>query len=226
MFRCKAFKQAGSRRGLEHAHHGRYNAALLNEIDLALKNRRRITVEAHAEAAHHLQSGAVNFFDILEQIPVFIVRLAAFGEAVRIRRLYADKNGIESGLGHHFHEFGVIGEVDRCFGKKDASFFILTPFDQGRKQMLLKGTFVADKIVVHKKDIAAPTRLVNCVQFSNYLLRRFGARRASEKRRNVAELAIEWASSGVLNIQRCIATGINQAPQRDRAAAYFRRMFI
>lgn len=54
MYACKAFKQPCSRRCLEHAHHGCDNAALLNEIYLALKNRGRIIVKTHDEATHNL----------------------------------------------------------------------------------------------------------------------------------------------------------------------------
>jgi hypothetical protein len=119
-----------------------------------------IAVEADDEPAHDLQPGAVYLFYIQQHIPVFIVHFAALRKAALIRRFDADKDRIESGIGHKGDQFWVIGRVDGRFSKENASFFVPAPFDQGREQLLLQRAFVSDKIVVHNKKIIADTGII------------------------------------------------------------------
>jgi len=91
VFLPEPLKKARPRRGLKHAHHGRDDAAFLNEIDLSLKDRGRVVVETHDESPHDLQPGSVYAFHIGQQIPVGIVCLAALRETDLIGRLDADK---------------------------------------------------------------------------------------------------------------------------------------
>ena len=67
--------------GLQQADHRRYDAALLNKIDLPLENDWRYRVKADDKTAHHLQAAALKSFDAVYQIAVFILNFMAFGQA-------------------------------------------------------------------------------------------------------------------------------------------------
>jgi hypothetical protein len=140
LFSRKAFKQSGSRRSLEHAHHGRYNAALLNEIDLALKNRWRVTVEADDETTHDLQSrSGVSFLTSWSRSLILVVGLAAFGETVRSSGdLDADKDGIKSGRGHHVMSSGSSARLIEASVKKTHPFLSRRQWIRAGSRLLLQ----------------------------------------------------------------------------------------
>jgi hypothetical protein len=77
--------------------------------------------------------------------------LLAFRKTGLIGRLDADKNRIEAGLDHHIQKLRIIGQIDRGFSKKNTSFFIFSPFDQGGQQLCFQVLLVSDKIVVNEK---------------------------------------------------------------------------
>jgi hypothetical protein len=86
-----------------------------------------------------------------------------------IGRLDTDKNGIKAGRYHHIQELRVIGQIDRGFRKKNKSFFIFSPFNQGGQQLCFQVLFVSDKIVVNEENIAAPACIINTIQFCDDL---------------------------------------------------------
>src|SRR5512135_2390376 len=79
-------------RRLQQADHRRDNAAALNEIDLALEDRRRIVIKTDNKAALHVKAGALDALHISDQIALHILLLAAFGQAGIVRGLDADEH--------------------------------------------------------------------------------------------------------------------------------------
>jgi len=93
-----------ARRRLKQANHRRDNPAFLNEINLPLKDRGRVTVKADDKSSLHLQPSSLETFHAFDQVPAHVLLLAAFGQPALIRRLYADKDGAKSRLGHQVHQ--------------------------------------------------------------------------------------------------------------------------
>ena len=116
--------------GLQQADHRRDDAALLDEIDLPLKDGGRIAVEADDETRLHLHAVALNALHVFDQIAFEVLLLAAFGQAGFIGRLNADEDHGEPGGPHQGQQLFVIGHVDRGLGLEGDAGLILTPRDQ------------------------------------------------------------------------------------------------
>ena len=215
-FLFHALVQARSRRRLQQPHHGRHDAALLDEIDLLLKDRGRIVVKADDEPALHLETGALEPLDALHQVAALVLGLAAFDQAVFVGRLDADKHRVEPGLRHEPEQLRIVGQVDGRFGVERHADLALAPFDQRRQHLGLDLLLVADKVVVHEKDALAPAQRIEAVQLGDDLRGGLGARAMPQQRRHIAEVAIEGTASGELDADRVVMLEIRQLPKRHR----------
>jgi len=87
--------QLGAGHGLQQSDHRGDDAALLDKINLALKDGRRVVVKTDDESALHFQSRPLDAFHVGNQIAALVLALVAFGKARFFRSLDADKNLIE-----------------------------------------------------------------------------------------------------------------------------------
>ena len=218
-WRLQPLVQLRAGHGLQQADHRRDDPAFLDELDLPLKNRRRVAVEPDDEPALHLQPRALDAFHVGDQVAPLVLALVALGQARLLGRLDADEHLVEPRLDHQPHQLLIVGEIDGCLGvKRDAAPAFL-PLDQRRQQVLLERPLVADEIVVHEEDRPAPAEPAEAVQLGDHLRRRLGAGPMAEHRGDVAELAVERAAARELHAHRGVAPQVRQLPQRRRRLA-------
>src|ERR1035437_5864047 len=118
-----------------------------------------------------------------------------------MRCLDANKDDIESCLDHHLHEVFMIGQFYGCLRiKGEGMLSHFHPFDDGRENLILQLFFVPNKIVVNEEDLAPETRRVHTLELSDNLVFVLGARSATAEQGDVAELAVEGAAPGILDI--------------------------
>jgi len=150
---------------------GRNDAALLYEVNLALEDTGGVVVEPDDEAALHLQAGALHALDVIQQIALAVLVLAALGQALLIGRLDAHEHGIESGLRHEGHQLRVVGQVNRDLRREGNASLALLPLNERRQQLGLEPSLVPDEVVVHEEDASAPPLGIQSVQFGQDLHR-------------------------------------------------------
>jgi hypothetical protein len=97
-FPLHAFVQASAQGRLQQTHHGRHNAALLDEVDLLLEDGGRITVEADDKPALYLETCALQALYALHQVAALVLVLVALHQALFTRGLDSDKDSVEAGL--------------------------------------------------------------------------------------------------------------------------------
>ena len=165
-FPLHAIVQPGAGHRLQNAHHGRSDTAPLDEVDLLPKDRRRVVVEAHDEAALNLQPRALNPLHILDHVPLEVLLLAALGQAAVIRRLDADEDRVEPRVAHQLQQLGVVCQVDRDLGVERHPGLAAAPRDQRRQEILLQDPFVPDEVIIHKEDALAPAQIVQPIQLT------------------------------------------------------------
>ncbi len=216
-FAAQALVKPGAGQGVEHSDHRGGDAAVLNELDLAAENRKRIRVEADDESALHLEAGALESFDVRQQIPAAVLPLVALRESRLVRSLDADEHGIESRRHDVAGQRLVIGEVDGRLGiEPERVMPRLLPTDQRRQQVLAQPALVADEIVIDKKNRTAPTGCDQGVKFGDYLRSGLCAAAAAELGGDVAELAVEGTTARILHAHRAVVTHVRKFPQRHR----------
>jgi len=76
---------------------------------------------------------------------------------------------------HHLHQCRIIGQIDRGLSVKRYFLTAFLPLDECGQEMGLEIDFVADKVVIHKKDGSTPSSIVNLIQLGNNLLGSFHA---------------------------------------------------
>jgi hypothetical protein len=154
--------------------------------------------------------------DALDEVTTAVVELVTLCEAVFVRGLDADKDGVEPGLEHEVHELLVVGEVDGDLCVKGKTGLALAPLDEGGEYLLLEALLVADKIVVDEKDRATPAEGKEAVEFGDDLVGGLCARAMAKERSDVAELAVIGAAARELDVHRTVAVEIEQVPARGR----------
>jgi len=159
--------------GGEKADHGCDHADFLDKTKLLLENAFRIAVEPDDEPAHHLQAILMQGPHRLGKIYGDVLFLAAFREARRGGRLDTDENLMEIGVAHHAHQFAIPGQIDARFGHElERIAMFLLPGDEPR-QKLFHRSDVADEVVVHDKDRAAPAGVIEAGHLTQHLVRGF-----------------------------------------------------
>ena len=116
LFLHKPLEQFGAPRGIEKAHHGRHDAAVLDKMDDRIENGCVIMVKAKNKPALHLQSESLDLLHARQQIPAAVLHLVAFTQTFLVGSFDADKDTVEAGLDHQAHQFFVIGQVDGGLG--------------------------------------------------------------------------------------------------------------
>ena len=181
---------------VEQSHHGRDDPAVLDQLNLLVKDRRRVMVETHDESAVDLQPEALNLLDASHQVAAPVLQFAALGQALFAGRLYAHEHRLEPGLHHHGHQLVVVAQIDGGLGGQDEWVPVLAhPLDKGRQNLPFELGLVAYKIVVNDEQVAPPARGVKVSKLSQNLCGAFGAHLAAEQGGYVAKLALVGASS-------------------------------
>jgi hypothetical protein len=189
---------------------------LLDEVDLALKDRRRIVVEADDEAALHLQPRPLDAPHIRHEIATAVLALVALRQARLLRRFDPDEDLVEARRHHPRHEGVIVGEVDRGLGVEGKTALPLAPPDQRGQQFLPQVPLVADKVVVDEEDPSPPARLPEAVQLREDPFGGFHPRPMAEHRGDAAEIAVEGAAARILHAHRGVGAMIDQGPPRKR----------
>lgn len=99
-------------------------------------------------------------FDICQQIPVPVLGLVAFCQALFIWCFHADKDGVEARLIHQSHQFVIICQINRNFRTATQPHFVLAPLNERRQQLCFEMLLVPDQVIVYKEEIAAPAEAV------------------------------------------------------------------
>src|ERR1039457_7061328 len=197
----------------EQADHGGHDSAFLDEANLLVEDRGGIAVETDDEPAMHLEPGPLDTLHRGHQVAIPVRRLAALQMATLIGGFNTDKYLFETGPDHKFHEAGIVREIDRRFGGEvERILFSLHPFDYCRKNLSFQFTFVADEVVINKKDCPAPSTVIQAVQLGNQLPGRLAPRSSPEQHGYVTELAVIGTAPAVLNIHGRVIPQVNQSP--------------
>jgi len=94
-----------------------------------------------------------------------------------------------------------------------------SPSDECGQKVPLELPAVADEVVVHEEDPAAPPGVVERVEFGEHLGGRLETGTVAEEGRDVAELAVERAAPRVLDARRGVPPQVGEFPQgRGRVA--------
>ena len=116
-------------------------------------------------------------------------------QRVGIRAFNPHKHSEEIAIGKILQQLGVIGKVDRCFGRKlERKAFLILPSLQVRQEFP-KRLFVADQVVIDKIDMPAITKGIKRIQFCHDLFGCFCARHTAIQFDDVTEFATERTSA-------------------------------
>lgn len=189
--RRHALVQTGALGRLQQSDHGGNNAAVLNKVDLSLEDARKIAVKSHDEPTLDLETGLLDPADIRHQVALRVLLFAAFGQPGVLGRFNTDEHGVKSRIDHSSHEIGIIGQIDGGFRLKRDRGMPATPVGQRRQEIGLELFPVPDEIVIHKKDFSVPALALQCLQLAEDLRGVLGANPASQKRGNVAKIAMK-----------------------------------
>ena len=117
---------------------------------------------------------------------------------------------------HQFQEFGIVGEVERGFGRElERVVMRFEPLGELRKERL-DGLLVADEVVVHEVDVTAIAQAVELIELCEHLCVGLGAWHAPVKFDDVAELAGERAAARELHADVEIVVEFQEIEARDR----------
>lgn len=216
-FLLHALIEAGSNRGLKKPHHGRRNAALLNEFPLPAKDGRRIVVESDNESGFDMKPGPLKTADALEEVTPGILPFVGFGQTLLARRFDADEDVEEAGKDETSQQFLVVRQIDGDLGAEGVLRMPLAPNGE-RLEKLEGGPAMADQVVVHEKDAPAPLQGRETIELRDHLGNTFETRGPPQEGRDVAEIAIKGAAPGELNGHGSIPTKIREFPERDGRA--------
>lgn len=186
---------------------------LLDEVDLALKDVGGVAVEADDEAALDFEAGALDAFDVGNEVASDVLLFAAFGQRFLAGRFDADEDRFEAGVAHHFHEVGIIGEVDGGFGEEGHAAAGSLPVDEGGEEFPHEVVLVADEVVVDEEDFALPAKLLEVVKFGDDLFGAFDARAVAEEGGDVAEFALKRAATGILDAHGGVLPQFREVPE-------------
>ena len=205
-----------ARQGLQQAHHGQRNRAVANEIHLAVEDVVGIVVETHDETGHHFHAVALDAAHAFEQAAVGVLHLLRFLQAFLGGRFDAQEDAVEAGVLHHLQQLGVVRQIHGGFGvEAERAAVPHVPFRHDRQQ-LLHLALVADEIVVHDENRAAPLARIELLELGHHLRGRLGARLAAIDLDDVAELAVERAAARILDGHGAVVLGIDQVEVRQR----------
>ena len=148
--------------------------------------------------------------------------LAGHRKACLIGGFDAEEHRFKAGLRHHPHHLVVGGEVHRGLsGEGEGIAPLDLPF-LDRRQQQFGVAFVADEVVVHQEDGAAPAQVVEPLQLGHQLFRTLGAGLTPVQHDDVAELALERAAPRELHAHRVVGVEFEQVKAGDRGARYIR----
>ena len=99
--------------GLEQADHRGGDAAALDKIDLLLKNIGESLSKPTMNPPCTCNPARWRRFTSASRSRLRLCSLCCFGKTGLVGRFDTDKDGVESGLNHHFHQLLVVGQVDR-----------------------------------------------------------------------------------------------------------------
>ena len=110
-----------------------------------------------------------------------------------------DEHCEEAASPHQRKQLGIIGDIDRGFGRKfEGEVVCFLPRFQVRQEGS-DGLLVADQVVVDKIDVTAIAERVEGVELSQHLRCRLGARHPAVQFDDVTEFARERAAAGELH---------------------------
>jgi hypothetical protein len=182
---------------------------------MALEDGGLVGVEADDEAGLDLDAGGLDAAHVGEEVTAGVLAFIAGGEGFGIGGFDADEEGIEASLGEELEEVGVIGDVDRSLGAEGEGAGVFLPLDEGGEEFGFEVVFVADEVIVDKKDGTIPAELAEAVEFGGDLGDGFEAWAMAEEGGDVAEIAVEGAAAGILNGHDGIATEIGEFEARN-----------
>ena len=157
------------------------------------------------------------------EIPVSVLHLAAFLQGAVIGRFDPDEYGFETCPDHLPHQPLIVGEIDRCLRREiEGVSSPFHPVDHCGQNVCLQFLLVADEIVIHEKDAASPSGVMERFQFPDYLVRALGARAVAVEGRDVAELAAKGTTARILEVHGEISSHLDEVPERGRCRAEVR----
>jgi len=171
-------------------------------------------VEADDESTLDFEASALEAFDVSDEVAVGILIFAAFGEAVDIGSFDADEEHGEACADHHLGELGVVGEVDGDLCDKGDGSTGLLPLDESGHEVIFRGGFVADEVVIDEEDGSSPAGVMEGIEFGDDPGAGFDSRVAAEEGGDVAEFAVEGASAGELDAHGGVLGEIGELPER------------
>lgn len=125
---------------------------------------------------------------------------------------------MEIGIAEHAHQFAVMGQVDARLGHEFEGIAMPgLPVDESGQELFHRDD-VADEIVVHDENRAAPAGVVQAAQLPQHLVGGFDPGAAAVEDHDVAELAIERAAARVLHGHGDVVPEVDQIPLRDGRA--------
>ena len=127
---------------------------------------------------------------------------------------------------HQHQELGVVGEIERGFGRELERIIVCFEPVCELWQERLHGFLVADEIVVDEVDIAAIAKPVELVEFREHLGVGFGAWHATVKLDDVAELAGKWAAARELHADVEIVVEFQEIEAGDRRLGHVDLKFL
>ena len=212
--------------GLQHAHHRGGNAGTAHETHDPIAGAVLLAVEADDEAGHHTDAVAGDPVDRFLQRAACVLVLARHRETCLVGRFDAQEHRLEPRLGHHPHHLLIRGEIHGGLGGEAERIPPLDlPLLDGRQQQL-GVALVADEVVVHQEDGATPAQVVERLQLSHQLLGCLGARLAPVQHDDVAELALERATTRELHAHRVVGVELKQIEAGHRRGGHVRLLAV
>src|SRR5215469_4867383 len=188
-FLIESARELGVRQCVEEAHHANRNRRFLDQLNHSFRHRLRLAIEADYEARGHKKTGGVDRVDAVRNVTPRVLLFTHRNKRRSVRALDADKDPYEIGTLQQQQELGVVGEIERGFGRELE--WITLCFEPVCElwQERLDGFLIANKVVIDEVDIAPIAKPVELVEFGKHLGVRFDARDASVKLDDVAKLA-------------------------------------
>src|SRR5215831_18171184 len=166
------------------------------------------------------KTGCVDRVDAVRNVAPRVLLFTHRNKRRGVGALDANKDPYEIGAVQQQKELGVVGEIERGFGRElERITFCFEPVCE-LWQERLDGFLVANKVVVDEVDITAIAKPAELVEFGEHLCVSFGARHASVKLDDVAKLAGKWAAARELHANVEIVVEFQEVEARDRRLSH------
>ena len=181
---------------------------MLNKPDVGVKRLRRLAIQPEDKAAHDLEAlrlqGVYGMERVLRVVFAHVLGLFGGDERRGCWRLNAHEDGGKARLDHRIHELVVLHEIHAGFGREGKRIVAGTlPGDEGPEQPQGLAP-IANKIIIHEKERAAPPKIVQQRAFGQHLIRGFGPRHTAIELGNITKLAIKGTPTRELQQHRAI----------------------